>query len=265
MHRVLLDRYVQGRSPVHRLDPRVKLLATLAFVLAATSIPPRAWLAFSLLTGVAMGTVWLAGMPVTAALKRSLIALPFAGTVALSVPFTRGGQVLWAWGIRGWQIQVTAEGMLLFIAVVVKSWLSVLISGLLVATTRFPDLLVGLRALGLPGVLVAIVSFTYRYLHVLVAEALRMHTAREARSVGAGGTLRWRVRVLGGMIGALFIRSYERSERVYAAMLARGYDGQIRALTHPTWQARDAWAGLLWGGMLAVIVILARALPGIDL
>ena len=73
----------------------------------------------------------------------------------------------------------------------------------------------------------ATISFMYRYLFVLVDEAMRLQTARDARSVGAGRTLFWRAKVLGGMIGCLFIRSYERSERIYAAMLSRGYAGEV--------------------------------------
>jgi cobalt/nickel transport system permease protein len=246
-----LNRYREGTSLVHRLDPRLKLLATLAFVLAATSTPPRAWPGLLLLGGLALAAILAARIPLLQALKRSAIALPFAGMVALSLPFTRGGTLVWAWHPFGWTLVVTDEGLLLFGTVLAKAWLSVLVAGLLVATTRFADLLQALRALHLPAILVTTISFMYRYLSVLVDEALRLQTARTARSVGSGRTIWWRARVLGGMIGSLFIRSYERSERIYAAMLARGLSGEMRSLSRFAWQRRDTWVALAWALALA--------------
>jgi len=256
-----LDRHRQGTSTIHRLDPRLKLLATLAFVLATTSIPPGAWLSFLLLAALVLVVILISRIPPVEALKHSTIALPFAAMVALSLPFTRAGQVMWAWRPFGWNLAVTDEGLLLFAAVVVKAWLSVLISGLLVATTSLPDLLKAMRALHVPVILTAVISFMYRYLFVLTDEAMRLQTAREARSAGSGGSLLWRVRVLGGMIGSLFIRSYERSERIYVAMLSRGFAGEIRSLTHLNWKARDSWAGVGWGVALMTVTIFGRMLP----
>ncbi len=253
-----LDQYVEGTSVVHRLDPRLKLLATLAFVVVTTTLHPRAWVAFLALVVVALGAVLVAQVPLIEALKRSMVVLPFAGVAAISLPFTRDGHTLWAWENWGVRLLLTDQGMFSLLTVMAKSWLSVLVSGLLVATTAFPTLLAALRSLGVPAALTAIASFTYRYLFVLVDEAMRLRTAREARSAGGGGTLLWRVRVLGGMVGSLFIRSYERSERIYAAMLSRGYAGQIRVLSRLRWQARDSWAALVWGSLILSIAILGR-------
>jgi cobalt/nickel transport system permease protein len=253
-----LDRYRQGTSLVHSLDPRLKLLAVLAFVLAATSTPPPAWPAFLLLAALALGAIGLARIPLVEGLKRSAIALPFAGMVALSLPFTQAGEVVWAWPLLGWEVTVTDAGLLLFAAVLAKAWLSVLVSGLLVATTRWPDLLAALRSLRVPAVLATTIAFMVRYLAVLIDEALRLHVARESRSTGSGRTVAWRARVLGGMIGSLFVRSFERSERIYAAMLARGFGGEVRSLGHLAWRRRDSWAGLAWGLVLAGIALVGQ-------
>ncbi len=260
MRHSFLDRYHQGTSLIHRLDPRLKLLATLAFVLATTTTPPHAWPTFLLLAALAVAAILVAEIPLGEGLKRSTIALPFAGMVALSLPFTRAGEAVWTWQPFGWNLTVTDEGLFLFAAVIVKAWLSVTVSGLLVATTPFPDLLGAMRSLHVPAVLTATISFMYRYLFVLVDEAMRLQTARKARSVGSGRTVWWRAQVLGGMIGSLFIRSYERSERIYAAMLSRGFAGEVRTLTQPTWQASDTWVGLAWAVTLAGIVLLGRLL-----
>jgi cobalt/nickel transport system permease protein len=106
---------------------------------------------------------------------------------------------------------------------------------LLAYTTAFADLVDALRALRIPAIIVSIISFMYRYLAVLTDEAGRMSRARQSRSAAAptgraGGSLTWRARVTGAMVGSLFIRSYERSERIYAAMLARGFQGQLRSV-----------------------------------
>jgi cobalt/nickel transport system permease protein len=269
MRHSFLDRYRQGTSPIHHLDPRLKLLATLAFVLAVTTTPPGRWLAFALLAVLAIGAVLVAEVPLVEGLKHSAVALPFAGMVAISLPFTQAGEVLWSWqpfgsaqgGLFGFTLTITDAGLVLFATVVVKAWLSVMVSGLLVATTPFPDLLKAMRCLHVPAVLTTTISFMYRYLFVLTDEAMRLQTARAARSVGTGRTVWWRARVLGGMIGSLFIRSYERSERIYAAMLSRGFAGEVRTLTRFTWQARDTWVGLGWVAALAAIAVLGRTAP----
>ncbi|MGQ9598867.1 MAG: cobalt ECF transporter T component CbiQ [Anaerolineae bacterium] len=260
MRSPFLDRYYKGTSLVHRLDPRLKLLATLVFILVATSLPPSAWPAFLLLAVLALGAIRLAEIPLSEGLKRSSIALPFVGMVAVSLPFTQGGQVIWRGDPLGLNLAITAEGLVHFASVLVKSWLSVLVSGLLVATTPLPELLKAMRSLHIPGALTATISFMVRYLFVLVDEAMRLHTAREARSAGPGGTIWWRAKVLGGMVGSLFIRSYERSEHIYIAMVSRGFAGEIRTLRPLTWQRRDSWAGLGWITILAAIAIVGYSI-----
>jgi len=253
----LCERYLYRSSLVHHLDPRLKLLATVAFVLAVTAIPHTAWYALLLLSALAGVVVLTSRVPCSHMMKRASIALPFAGMAAISLPFTRHGQALWTIRLLGQTLAVTDQGLWLFGSVIAKAWVSLLISGLLVATTPFSDLIQAMRKLRVPNVLVTIISFTYRYSFVLVAEALRMQTARDARSAGPGGTILWRVRVLGDMIGSLFIRSYERSERIYQAMLARGYRGQLLTTTELAWTVRDTWVAIVWGAALATILVLA--------
>jgi cobalt/nickel transport system permease protein len=258
MGHIFLDRYHHGTGLIHRLDPRLKLLATLAFILVASSTPPHAWPAFALLAALALLAILASQIPPLEVLKRSLIALPFAGMIALSLPFTRGGQPLWTWRPFGLELTVTDEGLILCAAVLAKAWLSVLVAALLLASTPLFDLLQAMRALHVPAVLTSTMSFMVRYLFVLGEEAGRLQTARAARSAGPGGSLAWRTQVLGGMIGSLFIRSYERSERIYTAMLSRGFTGEIHSLARLAWQRRDSWAGLAWTAALLAIVSLAH-------
>lgn len=148
--------------------------------------------------------------------------------------------------------------MVRFASIVIRSWLSIQGAILLTATTRFPDLMHALRHLRAPRLLVAIISFMYRYLFVLVEEAMRLLRAREARSaqtVGnqGGGSVLWRAKVAGSMVGQLFIRSFERSERVYNAMLARGYRGQLMTMNPHELTRRD-WVGLGTAVFLLILI-----------
>ncbi len=229
----VLDHYREGDSLIHRLDPRVKLVLTLALIIAIAALPRGAWLSYlaCLLTiCVAMGLSLV--YPVLL-LKRSVVAIPFA-LAAVSLVVTVPGTSLATVTLARWSLSVTVEGTVAFASILAKAWLSVLCATILVTTTPFPGLIAALRAFRIPEVLVSVVSFMYRYIYVIADEALRLHRAREARSAApqpkAGGNLHWRARVLGGMIGSLFLRSYERSERIYSAMLSRGFDGSIRAL-----------------------------------
>jgi cobalt/nickel transport system permease protein len=187
---------------------------------------------------VAFGLVWLvllvasvwAGLGAFRLTRASWIALPFL-LIALPLLFTRPGEPLFTLTPGPWTLTITDQGAREVATIVLRSWLSVQVALLLAFTTPFPDLIDALRALRLPRIMVSIISFMYRYLAVLSEEAGRMNRAKASRSavvVGrAGGSLRWRAGVTGAMVGSLFLRSYERSERVYAAMLARGFQGQL--------------------------------------
>jgi len=243
MKHAFLDQYSYRDSLVHRLDPRVKLVATLAFILAVTATPPTAWPAFSVLLIMVLGLIWAAHLSLMVGLRRSLIVIPFTVVVALSIPFTTAGEPLFRAHLFSWPLTITDQGLLLFWAIVLRAWLSVLAAGLLTATTHFVELLRAMKSLGVPKAMVSVISFMYRYIFVLVDEAMRLAVARDSRSADpdgqGGGTLLWRAQVLGGMIGTLFLRSYERSERIYAAMLSRGFAGEIRTLEDTSLRQKD--------------------------
>jgi cobalt/nickel transport system permease protein len=243
MKHAFLDQYSYRDSLVHRLDPRVKLIATLAFILAATATPPLAWPAFSVLLMLVLGLIWAARLSLVVGLRRSMIFIPFTLVVALSIPFTTAGEPVFRLHLFSQPFTITDQGLLMFWAVVLRAWLSVLAAGLLTSTTHFVELLRAMKSLGVPKAMVSVISFMYRYIFVLVDEAMRLSVARDSRSADpdgrGGGTLLWRAQVLGGMIGTLFLRSYERSERIYAAMLSRGFRGEIHTLEDASLQQKD--------------------------
>jgi cobalt/nickel transport system permease protein len=232
MHISPFDAYRAEDSLWHRLDSRVKLVLTLAFVLCVSLTPMGAWPVYILLLALVLSASILAELGPAFVLRRAFVALPFA-LAALPLLVTVKGAPLLSIPVGPWLLSVSMAGLERFVSIALKSWLSVQMAILLTATTPLPDLLVAMRALRLPKLLVAILGLMWRYLGVLGDEAMRMIRAREARSGSwgkrSGGTLGWRAGVTGAMAGSLFLRGYERSERIYNAMLARGYDGTIRS------------------------------------
>lgn len=257
MHAAHIDRYEARDSLLHRLDPRVKVVMTLLFILSNVLLPDGAWPAYLAAWLFLLLAVSLARLSPLFVLRRSLLALPFV-LAAVSVLFTVPGETRLSWQIGTLSLTVSDQGLIRFGSILVRSWLSVQMAILLTATTQFPDLMHALRHLKVPALLVAIIAFMYRYLSVLVDEARRLLRAREARSAqgpqgAAGRSLRWRAQVAGGMVGQLFLRSMERSDRVYGAMVARGYRGQLLTM-NPHVMGRPDWF-MAAGALLLLLTI----------
>jgi cobalt/nickel transport system permease protein len=260
LHVHFLDPYQHRHSPIHALDARIKLLLAVAFILTVGLTPVGAWPAYILLLALALVIEMLSELGVIAVLKRSALAAPFM-LAALPLMFTIPGAPLAGFSLGDWHFAISAPGLERFASLAFKSWLSVQIAIVLAASTPFPDLLRALRALRLPRLLVAVFGLMWRYLFVLVDEALRLLRARAARSsqsdqpgLKTGGSLAWRAQMAGGMAGNLFLRGFERSDRIYVAMLSRGYDGEVRAFPTPPLRPAD-WA-ILSGGLGLLFLLL---------
>ncbi|MFC1997377.1 cobalt ECF transporter T component CbiQ [Chloroflexota bacterium] len=234
MHAHAFDQYNFQESLIHRLDPRVKVLVTVIFILSNALLPDGSWLAFALAWLILLFANEFSQLGLWFTFKRSFVALPFA-LVAVSAIFSPLGEPLAEWNLGFITLIPTDFGVIRFLSILIRSWLSVQMAILMVATTQFPDLIHAFEHLRLPRSLTTIIAFLYRYLFILTDEVYRLLRAREARSAGLpnlkrGGKLIWRARVAGSMAGQLFLRSYERSDRIYNAMLARGYTGHFRTL-----------------------------------
>ena len=239
MKHSFLDQYSDRDSVIHRLDPRSKLLATFAFITAVVLVPSGSWLAYGLYFAIIAVLIALSRLPVSHFLKRSLVIIPFVLLVAVFVPFFKEGEVAGSYNLWLWQVSVTHSGLQVLWNIMAKAWLSILSLILLTSTTSFPNILKGLERLKMPEVIVMIMSFMYRYIFLLTDEVMRMKQARDSRNFG-GGRWWWQIGTVGSMIGTLFIRSYERGERVYASMVARGFDGHSRTLDQPCFSRQDA-------------------------
>ena len=268
MHIHFLDPYRPLKSPIHSLDGRIKFVLTVAFILTASLTPVAAWPIYILLLAVILAVEILSGLGIGYVLKRAVLALPFA-LAALPVIFTIQGQALFSMPIGPWVLTASSEGVARFVSVAFKSWLSVQAAIVLAASTQFPELLQAMRAVGIPRLLVGMFGLTWRYLFVLVDEALRLMRARTARSGHSGeagrkpgGSLAWRARMAGGMAGNLFLRAFERSDRIYVAMLSRGYDGEVRTLPLPAFSGLN-WLTLATGlSFLGILLIFGTLLWG---
>lgn len=261
MHAHFLDPHRPRGSLIHQLDPRVKLVLALAFILTTALVPPGAWPVYVLLLAIAISVELLSDLGVGYVLKRSALALPFV-LAAFPVIFTLDqGAELFQFSLGAWTFTAYQGGLERFVSVALKSWISVQVAIVLAASTTFPDLLVAMRAIRLPRLIVAIFGLMWRYLFVLVDEVLRLIRARAARSgqsdqpgLKTGGSLAWRARVTGGMAGSIFIRGIERSDRIYMAMLARGYDGDVRSFPLPRLKSSQ-WFTLVVGLLLLFLLV----------
>jgi cobalt/nickel transport system permease protein len=122
-------------------------------------------------------------------------------------------------------LSVSRSGLWVLWNVIIKSCLGVFSVILLSSTTSFPQMIRGMEKLGSPRIFMILTSFMYRYSFILIDEMQRMKRARDSRCFG--GSWFWQSKVIGHMIGTLFLRSFHRGERVYMAMLSRGYRGTM--------------------------------------
>ncbi|MDH3540333.1 MAG: cobalt ECF transporter T component CbiQ [Acidimicrobiia bacterium] len=211
--------HIHGHSVAHRMAPHLKVAALGIFVVAVVATPARAVPAFGVYA-ILLGTVAaVSGVPVRFIVRRMVIEVPFL-LFAVLLPFVGSAPYLSLGGLR-----VSEAGLLAAWTIVAKGSCGVVASILLAATTEVPEILTGLQRLRVPAPLVAIAGFMVRYLEVIAGELSRMRVAMAAR--GYEARFLWQAKVLATSAGALFIRSYERGERVYLAMVSRGYTGTM--------------------------------------
>jgi cobalt/nickel transport system permease protein len=240
-------------------------VAAVSFIVAISLLPVGAFTALAIAWGLVLVAATLGHVGTFRPARRAFLAVPFL-LAAVPLIFTRPGDPLGTATLGPLTVTVSGEGLRMFATIALKSWISVQAALLLAFTTPFHELVDGLRQLRLPQVMVAIISFMYRYLTVLTDEATRMTRARASRSADpdgrGGGSLRWRARVTGAMVGSLFLRSYERGERIYAAMQARGFEGEFRHLHRGGLVTRDyTLLGLVAMSGLALVVAAQLWLP----
>jgi len=211
--------YREGTSPVHRLPAQVKIVCALLGVICVVATPRTEFWAFGIYLLVLAGIWALASVPVGHVAKRAVIEVPFV-VIALVMPFLGSGDRFTFLGLS-----LSEQGALAGWNILAKGTLGVLTSLTLAATTTPRELIVGLQRLRTPSVLTTIATLMLRYLEVIAAETKRMRIARISR--GHDPRFLWQVGATARGIGALFVRSYERGERVHLAMVSRGWTGRL--------------------------------------
>jgi cobalt/nickel transport system permease protein len=212
--------HYHGHSVVHRAPAHLKILALVGFMLVVVATPREWYAVFGGYLLLLLGVIALSRVPFGYLAKRMVIEVPFLVFAAL-VPFVATGPQVEVLGIS-----VSEPGLVAAWGLAVKGTLGVLASLTLAATTEPSDVLAGLQRLRMPALIVQIMGFMVRYLDVVTADLGRMLVAMRSRGVDPRSPRHWPA--LARTLGALFVRSYERGERVHLAMLARGYDGTMR-------------------------------------
>jgi cobalt/nickel transport system permease protein len=237
-------------SPIHDLDPRAKIVSALVLILGVVLTPPLRPLEFALLAVLLLAGALIARLPLGAVLGRASLVLPVALTIALFAPIARHGGSLSVGGIAG---AYAGGGWIAAWAILSKAWLSALVAVLLSATTPLPRLIRGFEVLRVPDVLITLVSFLSRYVGIFREQLRALSVAMDSRAPSMPRLKRWGL--FGNLGGNLFVRAYDRGERIHAAMLSRGFTGALPTAETLSLRAAD---GLLL--VTAVLVAAAAAL-----
>lgn len=241
-----LDQLSRVESPITRRSPTVRLLGTVLVAVGAAVLPTGAWIQMAALALLVVVAATLARIRPRAFLTRILPPLGFVLLASVAVLFLAPGSVMASFG----PFRVTDTGLVRFGSVAGRAGVALGAAVVLVTTTSFPEILEAFRRLRLPAVVTTSLGLAYRYLYLLTDEVARMRRAAASRNAAAGSASRRRLMI--GVSAAALQRSFARSERVYQAMLGRGYTGEFRPLRSMAGSGHP----VLEVGALAAVVLL---------
>ena len=243
--RLLIHRH----SPIHKLPAQVKLTSLVAFVFLVVLTPVGEWWAFGVHLSLILTVILLAQLPLITISKRMVIETPFL-VFAILMPFFSAGPYVEYFGF-----ELSESGLIAAAGLLCKGTLGVMASITLAATTPMRDLLSGFEKLRVPKLIIQIAGFMVRYIDVIVDEMRRMKIARQSRGFLETGIKAWPV--IAKSAGALFIRAYERGERIHLAMLSRGYQGTMPTMVNTQVSSVQWVQGLMLPLSAAVVLITA--------
>lgn len=245
-----MDTLARGHSPLHRLDPRAKIITTFFFILAVVSFGKYTILAFFPFFVYPLFLLFIGGVPGRYILKKVLLVSPFALLLGVFNPFFDREIMVYIGtiGIPG--------GWISFVSIFVRFILTVSAALLLIALTGFDAVCEALTKFGVPRPFVTQLMFFYRYLFVLTDEAQRMERARVLRSFHPGPM---RLRTFVSLVGHLLLRTLDRAERIYHAMCCRGFDGHIHMIEPRKSHGKD-W-GFVTGWLFLFILFRKYDIP----
>lgn len=191
------------------MNAKSKIVAFLALIISCVTLPPGKPEALTSYAVFVLFLLAISNIPLRYFTKRIALIIPFLGFFIITIPFLMANHNLYM--------------LVLYSTIIAKALISIVVVTILTSTTGFEKLLDGFEELGFPRLFMMLLGFTYRYQYIITDEVERMKRARDSRLWG--GTFLWHSRILGQMTGMLFLRSYERSERIFLAMTSRGFDG----------------------------------------
>lgn len=256
MRHVFIDEYSNLNSVLHRLDPRTKIIVFLLFVLFIVLTPPEHFFQFLLYGLLLLSLTLLSKIPLLYVAKKSLVIIPFVILVSLFIPFIKEGGIAGGYSLGSITLKLTRPGITIFWNICIKAFLSIICMIMLSSTTGFPYLLKGLEKLRSPSIIIMVFSFMYRYLFMAADELMRMKQAKDSRTIRPKRL--FELKTLANLIGNLFVRSYDRGERIYLAMRSRGFNGRIKTLDRTCFRYNDAIFSFVIVSLLVIIRFTAR-------
>lgn len=257
-----LDRYADGSSFFHTWDPRVKIGVMFSTCFLIVSLHHLSWCAVALL--IALLAVHFCRIPWQRARRRLLAMAGFLAMFLIVVPFTsptRNGETLLVFPFLT-ALPFHLHGLYVALAVALKACTVALLMEPMLGTSPLPVTLEGMRRLGLPGAISQMILLSHRYIHVFLQEIIRMHRSMRVRGFVPRSDLAT-MRTMGNFFGMLFIRSFERTQQVYEAMLSRGYQGAMPTYITFTTTGKDLAKGGLWIIIGVSLLLLDRLAPAL--
>lgn len=214
MHHGFLDRYSDLKSPLHSWDARLKTLSLIVAVICIASLPIGSFIPLIIYGAILLICWFVAKLPIIHLAKRLLLIFPFVLVISISMVFTKSDPA-------------GSHPLITILYIMLRAGEAIIALTLMTATMSFPNLLGALSWMKVPNLLVALMSFIYSFIYIIIDEFERLSIARKSRELGNNLFIAWKSRAW--QIGTFLIRSIERSDRVYNAMAARGYDGNVKS------------------------------------
>jgi cobalt/nickel transport system permease protein len=246
---LIKEKFSEGDSPFHRLDPRIKIIVTLLFsVIVAVS--NKHTLLIGALFFAVVGVI-VARLRTKEVISRLLVVNSFIFLLWLMLPFTFPGKNIYTLG----SLNISQEGIKYALLITIKSN-SIILAGIaLLSTSSIFNLVHALRHLHFPGKLTQLFFFTYRYTQTIHSEYIRLNNAVKIRGFKAQTNFHT-YRTYAYLVGMMLVRSYDRSKRVYNAMLCRGFKGKFWTLNHFVFKKSDLVTGMIMiSGIIGLVLL----------